>query len=158
MSKRVNRRDFIKTSALLGGLSILPIQFSGCQSGPSSDFLYTLPEYDIFYKFKEPQKLVRYNLSKLKESFPDADNLHLWMLRAVTTIFQGLINRKEPRIFIQLSAGSTDWLRIYQKEGIDIPFEEETDFKALIKRFAGELNGYVALMLPRHGAVWKTGW
>ena len=70
MNKRVNRRDFIKTSALLGGLTILPYNFSSCTSETPPNFLYTLPEFDIFYKFKAPKKLVRYNLSELSKTFP----------------------------------------------------------------------------------------
>jgi hypothetical protein len=145
MSKRVNRRDFIKTTAVLGGMSMLPIQLTGCKSKPEHDFLYTLPQYDIFYKFKAPKKLLRYKLSHLKENFSEADNLQLWMLRMVLPVFQGLINRKEPRIWLQLSARSTDWMSIYQKENINIPVEEETDYKALIKRFAAELGGYIII-------------
>ena len=145
MSKRVNRRDFIKTSALLGGMSMLPINLSSCKSGPKTDFLYTLPQYDIFHKFKEPKKLVRYNFSNLKTNFSQADDLQLWIIRMILPVFQGLINRKEPRIWLQLWKNSTDWMSIYQQEGINIPVEKETDFKALIKQFASELDGYIII-------------
>ncbi len=143
MSKRVNRRDFIKTSALVGGLAALPIQFSGCSTGKPMDFLYTPAKYDIYPKFKTTKKLIRYNTSHLKASFPDADAKTLWMLHPVLTIFQGLINRTEPRIWLDLGSRSADWLTVYKQDGYDIPVEEEPDFTSLIKRFAGELDGYI---------------
>ena len=141
--KGINRRDFIKTSALVGGLSALPIQLSGCRSRVPQDFLTTLSEYDIYFKFKPPSKLVRYNVSRLKESFPDADARTLWMLHPVLTIFQGLINRVEPRIWLDLGSRGVDWLAIYRQDGYEIPVQEENEFAALIRRFAGELDGYV---------------
>ncbi|GEM_PF-1316499 len=145
MHKKVKRRDFIKTTALIGGLSMLPIQLSGCKTKTAHDFLYTLPEYDIFYKFKRPKKLISYNFSNLKANFPRADNLQLWILRMVLPVFQGLINRKEPRIWLRPWTESTEWMTIYQDEGINIPIEEESDFKNVIKRFAGKLDGYIII-------------
>ena len=145
MNNRVNRRDFIKTTALLGGLTILPYNFSGCESEIPHNFLYTLPEFDIFYKFKTPKKLFRYDLSQLKKSYPNADAKDLWMLRMTSTIFQGLINRKEPRVWLKRSKSSTDWLSIYKNDGIDIPVEDVADYASLIKRFAGELDGYIII-------------
>ncbi|NOX65416.1 MAG: hypothetical protein GXO85_06350 [Chlorobi bacterium] len=145
MTRQINRRDFIKTTAIVGGLSVMPFQFYGCKSEIPPNFLYTLPEYDIFYKFKSPKKLISYNISHFKETFPDANNKDIWMLRMTSTIFQGLINRKEPRIWIQFGNGATDWLGIYKKEGINVPVEVETDFASLIKRFAGELDGYIII-------------
>ncbi len=143
MSKRVNRRDFIKTSAIVGGLSVLPIQFFGCSPKEPTDFLYTPQEFDIYPKFKTPKKLIRYNTSRLKDSFPDADAKSISMLYPVLTIFQGLINRKETRLWLDLGSNAVDWLAIYRKDGYNIPEEEETEFTSLIKRFAGELDGYI---------------
>jgi len=143
MSKRVNRRDFIKTSALVSGLSVLPIQFFACSPGESKDFLYTPQEFDIYPKFKTPKKLVRYNTSRLKDSFPDTDSKSISLLYPVLTIFQGLINRKETRLWLDLGSGSVDWLAIYGQDGFNIPEEEETDFTSLIRRYAGELDGYI---------------
>jgi len=143
MSKRVNRRDFIKTSALVSGLSVLPIQFFACSPGESTDFLYTPPEFDIYPKFKTAKKLVRFNTSRLKDSFPDTDQKSFSLLYPVLTIFQGLINRQETRLWLDLGSGSVDWLAIYRQDGYNIPEEEETDFTSLIRRFAGELDGYI---------------
>jgi hypothetical protein len=143
MRKQFNRRDFIKTSAFVGGLSVLPLQFFGCGPEGAKDFLYTLPEYDIFAKIKTPQNLVRYKLTRLKESFPDADAKVIWMLHPLMTIFQGLINRNEPRIWLDQGPDSVDWLAVYKKDGYDIPVEDESDFTSLFKRFAGELDGYI---------------
>jgi len=143
MSKSVNRRDFIKTSAVVGGLSVLPIRFLGCSQEESADFLTTLPQYDIYPKFKTPQKLVRYNSARLKDSFPGADTKSLSLLNPVLTIFQGLINRKETRLWLDLGSPSVDWLAIYRQDGYHIPEEEETDFASLIRRYAPELDGYI---------------
>jgi hypothetical protein len=143
MSKSLNRRDFIKTSALVSGFSVLPIQFFGCELKDSADFLYTLPEYDIYPKFKTPQKLVRFNTAHLKSSFPDADARSLSLLNAVLTIFQGLVNRRETRLWLDFGSGAVDWLALYKQDGFNIPEEEETDFNALIKRFSAELDGYI---------------
>lgn len=143
MSKRVNRRDFIRTSAIVGGLSALPMSFSGCSSRGPTDFLQTLPEYDIFPKFKTPKKLVYFDASRLPDFFPKADAKQIWLLHSVLAIFQGLVNRIEPRIYLNHWAGNVDWLSIYKDQGHDIAVEDAADFASLIRQFAGELDGYI---------------
>ena len=145
MSKQMNRRDFIKASAMVGGLSVLPVQFSSCSPGNDANFLSVPAEYDIFFKFKAPKEILRFECFRLNESFPKADSQKIWLMSSVLTIFQGLINRVQPRVYLKHSKDAVDWLSIYQRDGHKFQIEDVSDFNALISRFAGELDGYVIL-------------
>ena len=111
MSTKMKRRDFIKSSVAIGGLSLLPFEFYGCAS-ETGDFLYTPKEYDIFFKYKAPGKIYRYDMQKLTALFPDVSPHEHWILKSVVCIFQGLVNRIEPRIYLRDSPSEVDWLGI----------------------------------------------
>ena len=61
MFSNMKRRDFIKSSMAIGGLSLVPFKFSGCMPS-QGDFLFTPKEYDIFFKFRVPGKIYRFDL------------------------------------------------------------------------------------------------
>jgi hypothetical protein len=138
----MKRRDFIKSSAAIGGLSMLPFEFYGCASG-TSDFLYTPKEYDIFFKYKAPGKIYRFNLQNLSTLFADMTSHQHWVLKSVLSIFQGLINRIEPRIYLTYSPSEIDWLSIYQKKGYPLNFSDISDFEQLLKEFCPLIDGYI---------------
>ena len=62
MFKKMNRRDFIKISTAIGGISFLPFNLTGC-STRSQGYLYTPEAYDIFFKYKTVKKVFRFDTS-----------------------------------------------------------------------------------------------
>jgi len=114
----------------------------GC-NGKLKGYGYTPKEYDIFAKYQTPKKLVRFDTSNLSKEFPHADPKQIWILRSVCSIFQGLINRIEPRIYLQHGANDVDWLGIYKSEGHAFEVEQIESLQDLIDKFAGSLSGYV---------------
>ena len=138
----MKRRDFIKSSAAIGGLSMLPFEFYGCASG-TGDFLYTPKEYDIFFKYKAPGKIYRFNLQNLSTLFTDMTSHQHWSMKSVLSIFQGLVNRIEPRIYLTYSPSEIDWLSIYQKKGYPLNFSDISDFEQLLKEFCPLIDGYI---------------
>ena len=142
MKQGINRRDFIKSSAVIGGLSIVPSQIMQC--GPREkpiDFLYTLPEYDIFAKIKTPKKIYRFDTTKLQS---DNAKQH-WIMLAILSIYQGLINRTEPRIYLKNSPHDVDWLSIYASEGYAFELEDVPDVQTLLQQFINELDGAIII-------------
>lgn len=142
MRSTCDRRSFLKTVSSIGGISLLPIGWAGCDS-ELKGYGYTPKKYDIFAKYKTPKKLVRFDTLNLAQEFPDADRKQMWILRSVITIFQGLINRIEPRIYLKHGANDVDWLGIYKSEGHDFEVEQVKSIQDLISMFAGSLAGYV---------------
>jgi hypothetical protein len=140
----MKRRDFIKSSVAIGGLSLLPFEFYGCAS-EGGDFLYTPKEYDIFYKYKAPGKIYRFDMQKLSTLFPDMTPHKHWILKTVVCIFQGLVNRIEPRLYLKNSPSDVDWLSIYQKNGYALSYNDLSDFEQLLKEFCPLLNGYIVI-------------
>ncbi len=142
MSTKMKRRDFIKSSVAIGGLSLLPFEFYGCAS-ETGDFLYTPKEYDIFFKYKIPGKIYRYDMQKLTALFPDVSPHEHWVLKSVVCIFQGLVNRIEPRLYLRNSPSEVDWLGIYKKNGYPLNVTDVSDFEQILKEFCPLLNGYI---------------
>ena len=142
MSTNMKRRDFIKSSVAIGGLSFLPFDFCGCVS-EEGDFLYTPKAYDIFFKYKKPGKIYRYDLQNLTSLFPDVSPHKHWILKSVVCIFQGLVNRIEPRLYLRNSPSDIDWLGIYKKNGYALNVSDVSDFEQLLKEFCPLLDGYI---------------
>lgn len=65
-----------------------------------------------------------------------------WHKRSMLSCFQGLINRKDTRIYYLETEQDQFWLDYY-KEEFDIPYEKVTDIVALLKLFANEIDGYI---------------
>jgi hypothetical protein len=138
MSKSINRRQFAKTTAAIGGLSFLPLGIPGCEKPPN--YLYTPKGYDIFKKFPKPKKLVRFNTSLLSTI---GDKKQIWLLQSILAIFQGLVNRTEPRIYLQGEPNDVDWLTIYKQQGFTFEYKDITDYNVLFKEYAPSFDGYI---------------
>lgn len=65
-----------------------------------------------------------------------------WHKRSMLSCFQGLINRKDTRIYFLETEQDQFWLDYY-KEEFDIPYEKVADIVALLKLFANEIDGYI---------------
>jgi len=144
MSEKLNRRDFIKTTSTIAGLSYLPFSFSGCVS-QHRDYLYTPEKYDIFFKYKIPKVIYQYDTNNLTNLFPNNTPKKLWLLRSIISIFQGLINRENPGIYLKHSPKDVDWLSIYKEEKYQFEFTEVTDFSKLLAEFSPFVNGYIVI-------------
>jgi hypothetical protein len=142
MSKSINRRDFIKSSVAIGGLSLLPLEFYSCDSG-TGDFLFTPKEYDIFFKYKAVGKIHQFDLQNLSTLFTDMTPHKHWVMKSVLSIFQGLVNRIEPRIYLTYAPSEIDWLSIYQKKGYPLNISDISDFEQLLKEFCPLIDGYI---------------
>lgn len=66
-----------------------------------------------------------------------------WHQRSLLSCFQGLINRKDTRIYFLETEQDQFWLDYY-KETFDIPYEKITDMGALLKLFAHDIDGYIS--------------
>lgn len=86
----------------------------------------------IFPELPTPKSLV---------AAPLGDNM-TWHERTFFTCFQGLVNRREPRIYLIDSSHDRDWLEYY-KTKFGIQYEIIGNPYKLIQRFAHELSGYV---------------
>ena len=123
-----DRRTFLRYCSA-GGVSLLHNrQLAHALS--SSQEEYQPPP--IFPKLPTPKSLVA---APLRRDMT-------WHEKTFFTAFQGLVNRREPRVYLIDSSYDQDWLEYYetkfgiQYEVIDNPYE-------LIKMFAHELDGYV---------------
>ncbi len=142
MGKWINRRDFIKSSVAIGGLSLLPLEFYSCTS-ETGDFLFTPKAYDIFFKYKAAGKIHKFDLQNLNTLCADVTPHQHWRMKSVLSIFQGLVNRIEPRIYLTYSPSEIDWLSIYQKKGYPLNFSDSSDFEQLLKEFCPLIDGYI---------------
>jgi len=123
-----DRRSFLRYCSV-GGISVLHNrQFAHALS--SSQEEYHPPP--IFPKLPTPKSLVAAPLVRDMT----------WHEKTFLTCFQGLVNRREPRIYLIDSTYDRDWLEYYKTkfkieyEVIDSPYE-------LVQMFAHELSGYV---------------
>lgn len=66
-----------------------------------------------------------------------------WHQRNMLTCFQGLINRKDTRIYYVETEQDQFWLDYY-KETFDIQNERVSDINDLLKRFSSEIDGYIS--------------
>ena len=107
------------------------------------DFLFTPKEYDIFFKFRAPGKIYRFDLQNLTSLYPDISAHEHWVLKSVAGILQGLVNRIEPRLYLRNSTSEVDWLAVYQKNGYPLSVTESSDFIQLLKEFSPLFNGYI---------------
>ena len=65
-----------------------------------------------------------------------------WHQRNMLTCFQGLINRKDTRIYYVETEQDEFWLDYY-KETFDIPNEKVANINDLLKLFSNEIDGYI---------------
>ncbi|MCK5210770.1 MAG: hypothetical protein KAQ79_22220, partial [Cyclobacteriaceae bacterium] len=65
-----------------------------------------------------------------------------WHQRNMLTCFQGLINRKDTRIYYVETEQDRFWLDYY-KETFHIENEKVSNINDLLKRFSNEINGYI---------------
>ncbi len=144
MQSTLKRRSFLKTVGSIGGLSVLPVGLLNCER-TLKGYLSTPREYDIFFKFKKPQKIVTYDTTTLAKELPAADEKKQWLYRSMATILQGLVNRVEPRLYLTHSAGAVDWLHIYKSEGYAFEQEQAPGYHSLLERFAPALAGYIII-------------
>lgn len=144
MIEKINRRDFIKISTAIGGISFLPFNLTGC-STRSRGYLYTPEAYDIFFKYKTVKKIFRFDTSVQPVGGHNDTPKKLWVFRSIMSIFQGLINRIEPQLYLNHSSRDVDWLSIYKDAGYPIEITELTDFEQLLTRFCPLLDGYIVI-------------
>jgi hypothetical protein len=144
MSKSINRRDFIKTSVAIGGLSFISYELPGCKT-VGDNYLFTPKAYDIFYKFKTPGKIYNFSNAHLASLLKKNTARDFWILRSISSIFQGLVNRIEPRIYLNDSPSDVDWLAIYKNDGYPIEIVEVTNFEQLMEEFCPSLDGYIVI-------------
>jgi hypothetical protein len=119
----MDRRDFCKTMLASTGAIMMG---SGLQCQPQQDM------YDIFPAGKWPDKLWSFSVPK---------NM-TWHKKVFLTCFQGLINRKETRIYLDHSKQHKFWLDYYNKE-FGLVFEELNDIDSIVKKFMDEIDGYI---------------
>lgn len=142
MPETINRRTFFKTAGSIGGLSLFPIPMLSCGTG-IQEGVRPVKEYDIFAKYAPAKKILIYDTTQLQEEFPQAAEKELWLLRALCTILQGLINRVEPRLFLRHEAKAVDWLKVYQQQGHDFITEAAASLQFLLEQYAPSLAGYI---------------
>lgn len=65
-----------------------------------------------------------------------------WHQRSMLSCFQGLINKKDTRIYYLETEQDQFWLDYY-KETFDIPNEKVTNVVSMLKLFANEIDGYI---------------
>jgi len=65
-----------------------------------------------------------------------------WQQRNMLACFQGLVNRKETRIYYVETKQDQFWLEYY-KETFDIQNEKVSNMNELLKLFANEIDGYI---------------
>ena len=144
MPKNINRRDFNRILAATGSLSLLP--FESFAAGNSSEGFSEIPkEYDIFAKMSPPKKIRRFSFEHLNGFFQTDNPNEAWVLRALLTTFQGLVNRVEPRLFLIDDPSDVDWLSIYKNEGHEFEFSDIDDLEGLVREFGPELDGYILI-------------
>ena len=144
MRSALHRRDFCKTCTLAGGLSLVPVMMNQC-AHPSRVSSSTPRKYDIFAEIREPKHLVRFDVSDIQKCFPDADGRTIWIYRSILTIFQGLVNRREPQLFLEYERRHVDWLSIYQEQGYSFTSEFLDDYEQILRMFASEVDGYIIM-------------
>lgn len=138
MPKNMNRRDFNRILAATGSLSLLPFESIAVADGSPK-------EYDIFAKTALPKKIQRFSFEHLNDFLQTGDPKEPWVLRALLTTFQGLVNRTEPRLFLADGPGDVDWLSIYKNEGYEFEYTDIDDLEQLVRQFGPELDGYVVI-------------
>ncbi|MCP5060863.1 MAG: hypothetical protein GY936_00150 [Ignavibacteriae bacterium] len=69
-----------------------------------------------------------------------------WQQRNMLACFQGLVNRKETRIYYVETKQDQFWLDYY-KETFDIQNEKVQNINELLKRFSNEVDGYITYHL-----------
>ena len=142
MNAPLDRRDFSKVCALAGGAIGIPFGFTGCAHAPQG--YADLPKgYDIFAHVKQPTSLLRFELSNLKALNPSNDRKTTWLLNCMATIFQALVNREEPRVYLTYPRRDIDWLANYKAAGHEFTCDDVTDFRVLLDRFKSDLDGYI---------------
>jgi len=119
----MKRRNFNKivlasTGALIMGTDIQ------CQIGKNVS--------PRFPKGTRPEKLSVLEISE------DMD----WHLKNFLTCFQGLVNRKQTRLYLIHSKQDKFWLNYY-KDQFDIDFEVVDNIERIIVTYADEISGYV---------------
>jgi len=143
MSESIKRRSFLKTSGSVAGLSMLPMHLMRCTA--DRPMQPTPQEYDIFAKYALPEKIIRFDTTKLVEEFPQADARTLWVLTTLTTILQGLINRVQPALYLRHSPRAVDWLDLYKKQGHPFTYTEAASLTSLLELYAPSLAGYIIM-------------
>jgi len=119
----MHRRDFLKTSLASSGMLV----FGGYLNCSSSN-----PEFEIFPKGKPPRTLISLPVSKKPN----------WHEQVTLTCFQGLINRRETRIFLSSSKVDQFWLEYY-REQFESKYEQLENPYAALAQFRDEINGYI---------------
>jgi len=144
MPVHFSRRRFNQLLAGAGSLSLLPLDWTSrvAQAASSVD---TPAEYDIFAKVSPPKRLYRFSMTHLAKQLRTDDPKEPCILGALLTIFQGLVNRIEPRLYLTDGPGDVDWLSIYKQEGYEFEYRDVEDPELLVREFAPELGGYIII-------------
>ncbi|MCA9448741.1 MAG: hypothetical protein KC931_16585, partial [Candidatus Omnitrophica bacterium] len=124
----MDRRTFLALSAIAGGM-VHPGQMQIFDEASAEGLEYAPPE--IFPKFDPPRHLQVAPLD-------DASLID----RQLYTSLQGLVNRKEPRVYYVTRDIDTSWLEYYRDTyHLDVTSYETA--QELLKRYAEEISGYI---------------
>jgi hypothetical protein len=119
----MDRRYFLKSLVASTGVILAGSSFK-CQ--PSED----LP--DIFSTGSQPEKLWAISVSKNMD----------WHYKIFLTNLQGLINRKQTRIYLVSSKPDEFWLNYY-KDQFNVRSERVEDTDQFIRTLCNEISGYI---------------
>jgi hypothetical protein len=119
----MDRRDFLKTSLASSGLLVLGNHFN-CST--------INPETNIFPKGTPPRKILALQVPKKLN----------WHEAICLTSFQGLINRRQTRIYLVQSKVDQFWLEHY-REKFNTEYEIIENQYELMHQFRNELSGYL---------------
>ncbi len=142
MNRSLTRREFQQLCTLAGGMTLLPSGLMSCAHNPRR-LTEIDPKYDIFHHTKPVRHLKRFQISNLSQMVNWDDQRVHWLLDTVATIFQGLVNRSEPRIYFEYGGMNTPWLEKFREEGFQFQVDEVQDFTELLQLYAKELDGYI---------------
>ena len=119
----MDRRDFVKTMLVSTGAMMAGSQFY-CQSDEKIN--------DLFSTGTRPEKLF----------FMDIPQKTDWHTKVSLACFQGLINRKETRLYLNNFKADMFWLEYYSKQ-YEIEYQAVTDIEYLVEMFGHEIEGYI---------------
>jgi hypothetical protein len=119
----MDRRDFVKTMLVSTGALMAGSQFY-CQPGKD------LP--NIFPKGSRPEKLVYMDLPKKTD----------WHTKTSLACFQGLINRKATRFYLNNFKADMFWLKQYAEE-YKIDYQLVSNIQNLVEMFGNDIEGFI---------------
>ena len=119
----MDRRDFVKTMLVSTGAMMAGSQFY-CKPGEKIS--------DIFPQGSRPEKLFYMDLPGKTD----------WHIKTSLACFQGLINRKATRFYLNNFKADMFWLKHYAEE-YEIDYQIVSNIQNLVEMFGSDIEGYI---------------